>query len=61
MFTTPYHLWDVLQIGEHVIVTLPVVDLVHVQERFANEKNKVFALKQISGGDAIKTIVTRMM
>lgn len=61
-----YHLWDSLEIGESVTVALPVRDLVHVQERFSRERNKVFALREIDTpptdySGAQSTIVTRMM
>lgn len=60
------HRWLMLEIGECITVALPIVDLVHTQERLAREFNVVFALRQIDTPaddetEAQYTIVTRMM
>jgi hypothetical protein len=60
------HRWLMLEIGESITVALPIIDLVHVQERLAREANRVFSLRQIDtpaddDTEAQYTIVTRMM
>lgn len=43
----PYHQWEVLRVGESIVVPLPVIDLVPVQERMLAVNGKVFSLYRI--------------
>lgn len=58
----PYHQWEVLTVGEMIAVSLPLIDLVPVQERLARERNMVFKLETIPVNDGpLKTRVTRVL
>lgn len=58
----PYHQWEVLTVGESIVVPLPLIDLVSVQERMAREHDKVFKLTSIEADTGpMKTRVERVM
>lgn len=61
MADKPYHLWEVLEPGESVVISLPIIDLLHVVERMARDHNKVFRLDGVPVHEGeIKSRATRI-
>lgn len=57
----PFHQWEVLSVGESIVVPLPIHDLVHIQERLTRERKMGFKLTDLKAEfGPIKTRVERV-